>query len=624
MSLDFQQFKQYVSQINIGKQLPDAVYTHESAILELPSELQVLLSKICKALQIKESEWNLVKFYKRDFKIALLSYPDFDTYAYPSLRQSITVDLIKYSQRKADYSKSENPPILHRKETFVANDYPEFSEFKEITLEGENAELYTNTRTIGFKKNWERLIASKGYLLDEQGHLHRKGNEDISHIPSDYNGDIERHKTAIDRNQLSAPMKILAKHDYLDGTYSILDYGCGKGDDIRELEAHNIDCIGWDPVHQPENDLENCDIVNLGFVINVIEDRIERVETLKRAYSYTDKILVVTVMIAGDSVISQFKPYKDGVITSRNTFQKYYNQSEFKYFLEESLKESAIAVGQGIFLVFKDKIEEQNFLLKRLHIKRDWNQISKRIPTSPKKIVTKDIIEKHIELFNDFWDLCLDLGRLPSIPEFEFSQQLRKIAGSHKKAFDALVEKFGQDLWKQAIHSRKCDLLVYFALGLFEKRKPYKHMPESLKRDIKSFFDKYSTAIEIATEALFSVGNPSLIEELAISSYEDLKTGEFEDGHHWTIHKSILDKLPPELRIYIGCGIQYYGDIDEIDLIKIHFTSGKITLLRYDNWKKKEPLLVERIKIKLKEQDIDFFDYTGIYIPKALLNKSLY
>ena len=32
-------------------------------------------------------------------------------------------------------------------------------------------------------------------------------------------------------------MQILARHDYLNGDQSILDYGCGKGDDIRELEA---------------------------------------------------------------------------------------------------------------------------------------------------------------------------------------------------------------------------------------------------------------------------------------------------------------------------------------------------------------------------------------------------
>jgi len=624
MALDFPQFKTLVKQVKTGKQLPDSVYIHESAVDSIPETLLLIIKNVAKALKIESDEWNLLKLYKRDFKVAFLFYPDFESYAYPTLEQSITVDLLKLSHRKADYSKSDNPPILHRKETFVFESFPLVETFKEITAEGESAGLYENTRTIGFRKNWERLISTKGFMLDKDGRLHRKGEPNIVQSRSDFNGDVERHRTAIDRNQLSAPMQIIAKHDYLDGEYTVLDYGCGKGDDIRELEAHEIDCIGWDPVYQPENDLENCDIVNLGFVLNVIEDREERIETLKRAYEYADKFLIASVMIAGDSVISQFKPYKDGVITSRNTFQKYYSQSEFKYFLESSLIEDVVAVGQGIFIIFKDKIEEQNFLLKRQHIKRDWKQITQKEPKRPQKIVTKELIDKHAELFEDFWALCLDLGRLPAIPEFEFSQQIRKVAGSHKKALDALLEKNGHEIFNKAKYVRKCDLLVYFALDLFEKRKAYRHMPESLKRDIKAFFKDYSNAIELAGETLFSVGNPSLIEALAIDAYEQLKHGEFEEGHHWTVHKSALQNLPPELRIYVGCAIQYYGDIGEMNLVKIHFTSGKVTLLRYDDWSKEEPLLVERIKIKLKDQDIDFFNYSGKYAPQPLNTKSTF
>ena len=58
---------------------------------------------------------------------------------------------------------------------------------------------------------------------------------------------VARHKTAIGRSQLSAPMQMLARHGFLDGEHSIIDYGCGRGDDIAifielhtevELSAH--------------------------------------------------------------------------------------------------------------------------------------------------------------------------------------------------------------------------------------------------------------------------------------------------------------------------------------------------------------------------------------------------
>ena len=94
-----------------------------------------------------------------------------------------------------------------------------------------------------------------------------------------------------------------------------------------------------------------------------------------------------------------------------------------------------------------------------------------------------------------------------------------------------------------------------------------------------------------------------------------------EDGHSFTFHKDHLGDLPAELRIYIGCATQLYGDIDDFQLIKAHIRSGKVSLMRYDDWNKEEPLLVERVKIKLRELDIDFFDYSGNFKPTPLLNR---
>ena len=96
-------------------------------------------------------------------------------------------------------------------------------------------------------------------------------------------------------------MQTLARHGYLDGQYSIFDYGCGKGDDLRELEAHGLDVAGWDPNFHPEAELIAAEIVNLGFVLNVIEDREERDETLKTAWSLAEQFLVISVMVAGES-----------------------------------------------------------------------------------------------------------------------------------------------------------------------------------------------------------------------------------------------------------------------------------------------------------------------------------
>lgn len=624
--MNFEKYKDFISSITVGKQLPDSVYVHNSAVSEIPEELFLVLKKISTALKIPSTGWNILKLYKRDFKVAFLNYPDFDSYSYPPLNHSYTVDLAKLTVRKASYANSDNPPILHRKETFVKPDYELHSYFTEITKEGEKIGLYENPRSIGFRKNWERLISNKGFYLDEKGRLKPKAERVIDNTlpPSLEEIEVERHRTAIDRNQLSQPMQILARHNYFNGDYSVLDYGCGKGDDMRELEAHGIDISGFDPVHAPDGDILNSDIVNLGFVLNVIEDRAERLETLRRAWNYADKLLIVSVMIAGESLIKQFTPYKDGVITSRNTFQRYYTQSEFRSYIESSLDESAIAVGQGIFIVFKDKMEEQNFLLERQYVRRDWQQKTQRQIQARQPSIQKDLIDKHLELFTDFWETSLELGRIPANNEFEFSDQLRRIAGSHNKAHHALVEHFGSELFLEAQDKRKGDLLVYFALGLFGKRKPQTKMPEGLKRDIKYFYENYNDAIEQARTVLFSMGNPELIEESCKMAFEQLQSGYLDEGHSFTFHKHHLGDLPPELRIYIGCATQLYGDLDRIHLIKAHMTSGKVSLMRYDDWGKDTPLLVERIKIKMRDQDVDFFDYGGRFEPPPLLNKNIY
>lgn len=438
------------------------------------------------------------------------------------------------------------------------------------------------------------------------------------------NKKIDRHRTAIDRYSLSAPMQSLYRHNYLSGNFSLLDYGCGKGDDVRILKQHNVEIAGWDPVFFPDETKDSCDIVNLGFVINVIEDQKERQKTLHNAFAIARKLLVVAVMLGGESIISRFKKLGDGVITSRNTFQKYYSQQEIRNYVESVLKAEAIAVGPGIFYVFKDKIEEQIFLVSREKAKKNWQRLSYIGDPDRLAIKQRAFYEKNRELLDGFWRKCLELGRIPLNKEFTHSEDLRTIADSHKKAFRLLAVIHGQETFESATESRKNDLLVYFALGLFGQRRPYLHMPESLKRDIKVFWGVYTKAIDDAKNLLFSVGKKNVIKNACLQAYETLQCGQLITNHSFIVHRELIEDLPSVLRIYIGCASQLYGDLSQIDLIKVHMTSGKVTLLCYDDfWGKPLPLLTQRVKIKLREQDIDFFDYGDEYPPQPLYLKGV-
>lgn len=614
--MDFQEFKVQVKNVSVGKQLPDAVYFHRDALASIPVVLQKFIPAVAKAVNLPDDEWNLVKLFKNEFRLSLLYYPSFYEDSYPALEQSLNVDLSKLSHKVTCYRSSENPPILHRKETMLAPDSEHIELFRAITEEGERAGLYENVRTIGFRRSWLNLIAKKGYELID-GRLHRSSTK----TEEQNEAGIDRHRTAIVRHELSAPMKLLAKSGFLSGSYSIFDYGCGRGDDLRELEAHGLDALGWDPNFQPDNEKIKSDVVNLGFVLNVIEDQDERLEALLKAWELSEKVLVVSVMLANDKYISQFKPYKDGVITSRNTFQKYYAQSEIKAYIEYSLQEDAIAAAPGIFYIFRDKLEEQSYLRNKYKRTHAWQQL-----TSPEPIEAKDkaklVITQNSELFESFWNKCLELGRVPASDEFSQNERVKQLIGSHKKAFSLLCEMYDMTEFERAVKVKKEDLLLFFTMSLFEKRKPYTQQPETLKRDIKALFEDYKAIITLATELLFTIADTDLIEKQCLKAHSLLAASLYNEGHSLIIHKDYLDDLPLLLRVYVGSALQMYGELNEnIDLIKIHTTSGKLTLLCYDDYSSSIPMLVERIKIKMADQDIDFFDYVDERRRPPLFNK---
>ncbi len=620
--MNAEEFKALVKQIKVGKKLPDAIYFHKDAFSELTPQLSKFIDVVAKALKVGVNDWNLVKLFRNDFRLSLLNYPTFFEESYPALQQSVTVDLVKLAHRITKYDEHDNPPILHRKETMVPESHAAFDDFCLITEEGETAGLYENSRMIGFKRSWERLIAKHGYELVD-GRLFRCS---AVYTP-DENKTIDRHKTALVRHELSAPMKALAKNGFLSGDLSIFDYGCGRGDDLRELEAHGLDAIGWDPNFRPDADKVLSNIVNLGYVINVIEDRDERMEAVLGAWELTDSVLVVSAMLANENYIAQFTPYKDGVITSRNTFQKYFTQAELKTFIETTLDESAIAVAPGIYFIFRDKQQEQIFLQNRHKRAYKWQHLTAPEPVSEEQ--ARILFTQHQVLFESFWLCCLAYGRTPANEEFTQSDKIKEVIGSNKKALKLVTKWFDEEELTLAEKMRTEDLLVYFSLGFFEKSKPYTQQPDDLKRDIKTFFDTYKIAQHQAKELLFKISDTNQILEACLIAQSTLPackvSMENNQPHALTLHKDYLDLLPALLRVYVGAARQMYGELDDIQLVKIHINSGKVTLLGYENFDNDPaPKLKERVKIKMAEQNIDFFDYENISTQPTLIDKVHY
>jgi hypothetical protein len=104
---------------------------------------------------------------------------------------------------------------------------------------------------------------------------------------------VDRHRTAIARSDLSRPVALVRGDGLLTPETTFFDYGCGRGGDLHRLAVLGHNVAGWDPVFRPDGEIRPSDIVNLGFVINVIEDPIERAQALLRAWTLTRSVLVV-------------------------------------------------------------------------------------------------------------------------------------------------------------------------------------------------------------------------------------------------------------------------------------------------------------------------------------------
>ena len=90
--------------------------------------------------------------------------------------------------------------------------------------------------------------------------------------------EIKRHRTAIARPGLSRPVRLAQLLGLLTPERTFFDYGCGRGLDLKRLRESGYEVAGWDPAFAPGAPKVSADVVNLGYVVNVIEDENERVQ----------------------------------------------------------------------------------------------------------------------------------------------------------------------------------------------------------------------------------------------------------------------------------------------------------------------------------------------------------
>ena len=351
-------------------------------------------------------------------------------------------------------------------------------------------------------------------------------------------------------------------------------------------------------------------IVNLGYVVNVIEDLEERVECLECAWSFAQDTLIVSARLATDT--AELRPtgtYADGVVTSIDTFQKFYEQGELKDWLNEHLPEPAVPAGPGVFYVFRETKDRIGFLASRF----------RRRASAPLPRVGFSI-EEHKGLLQPLIAFFERRGRAPADDELRNSEAIRERFGSVRRAMRLVERGHDQDAWKQIILSRGQDLLLFLALARFDGRPRFGQLPMEVRRDIKSLFSTYRSACEQADVALLAVGDMTRVRSAARRS----PVGKVTASAIY-LHESALDSLPPLLRLYEGCARRYIGRIEEANLVKLHTTEPMLSYLSYPAFETDpHPALEHSLTVHLQTFRVRERDYRRSRNPPILHRKETF
>ncbi|NER94503.1 MAG: DNA phosphorothioation-associated putative methyltransferase [Symploca sp. SIO1B1] len=422
--------------------------------------------------------------------------------------------------------------------------------------------------------------------------------------------EIERHKAAMVRTDISKPVRLAIESAILHQNNTFFDYGCGHGGDVQRLLKQGYTSAGWDPYYQPDNPLICADIVNLGYIINVIEDPAERREALLKAWELTQKVLIVAAQVLIDDRNSQQIAYGDGIVTRRNTFQKYYEQEELKSYIDQVLKVEAIPVALGIYFVFRDPAQAESFRASRFH---------SRITTPRIRLSTKRF-EDYQELLAPLMGFITERGRLPYKGELPESSELLTEFGNFRRAFQVILQVTDQAEWDKISDQRRQDVLVYLALAQFSQRPKLRNLDDTFKNDVKALFGSYKQACAAADLILASVGNSQLIAKCCQQSNigKILPTALY-------VHVSAIEALNPLLRLYEGCASRTIGRMEGATLVKFHTNLPKISYLFYPNFDREaHPSLHTSMQIDLRDLQVVYRDYYLYSNPPILHRKETF
>jgi DNA phosphorothioation-associated putative methyltransferase len=386
---------------------------------------------------------------------------------------------------------------------------------------------------------------------------------------------------------------------------------------------------GWDPVHRPSAECQRAHIVNLGYVVNVIEQPDERTETLRRAWALTETVLIVGARLDWEANTVPGHQYSDGILTSKGTFQKLFSQDELRAWVDDVLGVRSVAAAPGIFYVFRNEIGAQSFLATRVRrrspaVRRP--RIDRIIPRQRESAAIRRqranqaMYEANRDVLEPLARFLQSRGRTPESFELPEAAAAADRFGSVKAALAALRSVTADEVWEKARASAMDDLIVYLALAAFGGRPKFTNLPPDIQLDVKAFFGSYKEACAAADTVLFGAGNQRAIDQACRQAAVGKLTREA-----LYLHVSALPWLGPLLRVYEGCGRALTGTVEEATLVKLNRVEPKISYLAYPDFDRDpHPALTMSVRADLRRLDVRIRNFREWPNPPILHRKETF
>jgi hypothetical protein len=472
----------------------------------------------------------------------------------------------------------------------------------------------------------------------------------------------------------SRPVALALEEGVITTATTVFDYGCGRGTDVLHLHQLGVEAHGWDPAFRADAPRQPADVVNLGYVVNVIEHVDERELVLRSAWKLAKRILVVSARLEWEARPVSGSSFSDGVLTASGTFQKFFSQDELRDWIESTLGVRSVAAAPGVFYVFRDDAHAQAYLagrvgrgtrstsarlsaqlfdanrelleeLARFVAERGRLPGDEELPEGPALVerfgsirsafavvrqvtrqaptraptVSELLFDANRELLAQLLGFVALRGRLPAAAELPNAEEFQDKFGSIKAAFSVINRVSPQD-WQTIKAERQRDLLVYLALAAFGGRPRFGDLPIELRYDVRAFFSTYTRACKIADALLFKAGDLAYVDQACQRSIVGKRT---RDSLY--VHVTALDRLLPILRVYEGCARVLTGTVAGANIIKLRRDKSQVSYLSYPGFDSDpHPALVEVTTAVLPRLRVEYRDFRDVTNPPILHMKDAF